>query len=214
MSKNNNLSKTHQVYEDPEIIAGFWERTKDFAMKKQLNDFISLIGSRGKILDLGCGAGRDSRILAEKGYEIVGIDYSNEMLKSARKLHGDLKNIHFRKMDMRKLDFKNRVFDGVWASASLLHIPKKEIPKVLREVRRVLKPNGYFFVAVKKGEGERMVASEKYGKPMERFFSFFEVEELRSFLERANFEVVNKQMETIGDTKWIQIIAKKRGGRK
>lgn len=209
MTNNSNLSKTRRVYEDPEIVTEFWKTTKDFSMKQQLEDFISFVGNNGEVLDLGCGPGRDSRYLAEKGCKVIGIDYSSEMIKLARKLHGHLKNIHFKKMDMRRLEFKNKRFNGVWACASLLHIPKKEISKVLKEVWKVLKDKGIFFVAVKKGNGEKIITSGKYGKPMERFFSFFGIGELTRFLKNANFEIIKRQIEKRGDTKWIQILVRK-----
>jgi len=96
-----------------------------------------------KILDVGCGHGRDARYLSERGFEVVGIDLSRNLLKIARRMAPKAK---FLLMDMRDLKFGDEEFDGIWSCASFLHIPKREALETLREFRRVLKPGGLLYL--------------------------------------------------------------------
>src|SRR5271157_3715002 len=120
------------------------------SMKKQYRDFMSYCKG-GIILDVGCGPGRDAKYFMMNGYRVIGIDYSEGMIKEAKRRvpEGD-----FQKLDMRSLDFDRHTFDGVWACASILHIPKSEVRSVLEEFKQILKPKGVLYVAVTKGEGE------------------------------------------------------------
>ena len=89
----------------------------------------------------------------------------------------------------KKLKFKNYEFDGVWACASIIHIPKKFLKKVLLELRRILKINGLLFVSVKEGSGERMVKDD-YGNK-KRFFSFFKKDELVGLFKNLGFRLLD-----------------------
>lgn len=94
-----------------------------------------------KILDLGCGVGQDSKYFFSKGYSVIGIDFSEEMLKIAK----SGSDIDFILQDMRNLQFEDGSFDGVWASSSLFtHLEKDERREVLQKISRILKPDGIF----------------------------------------------------------------------
>src|SRR5579863_3629165 len=103
------------------------------------------------ILDIGCGPGRDSLIFAEMGFEVIGADLSEAMLEQARAYSHDQpasEHITFRRMDMRSLALPDASCAALWASASFLHIPKRENLEVLREFHRVLAPDGPVTVLV------------------------------------------------------------------
>ena len=110
---------------------------------KFLTEFLKLIPKKSRMLEAGCGDGRTTEFFYKKGCEIIGIDLSKNMLKIARK---NFPKIKFKKMDMRKLKFKNGYFDAVIVPYSLFHITKKEVPKTIREFYRVLKPNGKIMI--------------------------------------------------------------------
>ena len=135
-------------------------------LKKQYYTFMTLC--KGKlILDVGCGPGRDVKYLMMNGYQVIGIDYSDGMLKEAKRRvpKGD-----FRKMDMRNLKFEKNTFDGIWACGSVIHIPKSEVKKVLIGFNRVLKPNGILYMCLKKGEGEELENRKNGNK---KFFAYY-----------------------------------------
>ena len=114
--------------------------------------FISYITKGGKILDLGCGSGRDSLFFKELGFDVIAVDGSAEMCIQAEKNIGQpVVNMAFDQLDY------DAEFDGIWACASLLHVPSSEIKDVIAKIERALKNGGYFYFSVKYGdyEGER-----------------------------------------------------------
>jgi ubiquinone/menaquinone biosynthesis C-methylase UbiE len=177
-----------------------YEQEKDLNLILILEKFVKLLGGKGLVLDAGCGSGRDSKYLLEHKIQIIGIDFSDGMLKEARKrvLNGD-----FRKMDMKKLEFADNQFDGIWACASLLHFPKNEVSKALEEFRRVLKPNGILFASVKEGVGER-IETEKYGP---RFFAYYELTEFENKIKESGFNVIASWVNKGKKWNWIVLFA-------
>ena len=100
----------------------------------------------------GCGSGRDTKYFIDQGYEVTAIDGSKELCKRASELTG----IEVNNMLFQDIEYVNE-FDGVWACASLLHVPKTELLSVIKRITRALKDCGIFFVSFKYGEyeGER-----------------------------------------------------------
>lgn len=147
---------------------------------------------KGKVLDIGCGGGRDAEFFIQAGYDYVGIDAVGEMIKQAR---DNAPSGNFLQMSMYSLGFlphpNPNSFDGFWASASLLHIPKENLPLVLEEIKRVVRPGGIGFISVKEGEGESMVrGGSGIEGENERFFAFYEIREFAGVLESKGFEIL------------------------
>lgn len=170
--------------------------------------FISFFKPGASILDIGCGAGTKSDYLIRHGLKVTGIDFSEKMIKLAvEKVPAGT----FWVKDFRNpLGFDHQ-FEGVFAQAALLHIPKKEIPEVLANIIKLLKPNGYLYVAVKElkvGKKEEEIIKENdYGYEYERFFSLFTLDELEKYIVGMRMKIVYKNVTTFGKTNWIQIIA-------
>ena len=175
------------------------------AIKNLLELFIENLDGK-RILDVGCGPGRDAKFFADLGYEVVGIDLSEKLLEIARK---NVPKAKFYLMDMRNLDFPNNYFDGIWACASFLHVPRKDAQKTLNEFYRVLRENGLIYISVREGRGERFVKSKQYGEK-ERYFVYYSSVELRKLIENGGFKVFEEliEKEKDGDT-WINIFARK-----
>ncbi|MFH1105784.1 MAG: class I SAM-dependent methyltransferase [Candidatus Aenigmatarchaeota archaeon] len=173
-----------------------------------LEKFISYLRKGSLVLDVGCGSGRDSEYLANRGMSVIGIDYSEKMLDEARER---VKNCKFVKMDMRKLEFGNDTFDGVWAMASLLHIPKKDVASVLSGLNRLLKTGGILFVSVKEGKGEGLVEGV-HGESGKKFFAFYEMVTLKEFLEKFGFKTIDVflKKDLFGrHVRWLCLFARK-----
>ncbi len=139
---------------------------------------------RFRILDAGCGPGLDSRWFHERGFRVVGADLSAGMLAEARRR---APGVDFVQGDLRRLGFSAASFDGIWCNASLLHLPRVDVPGVLASFRRFV-DHGFLYLSVKLGEGDE-VEEAAYGAGNPRFFTYFSRPEIELYLERAGFEV-------------------------
>jgi ubiquinone/menaquinone biosynthesis C-methylase UbiE len=158
-------------------------------LEKTVNEFLTMLPENAKILDVGCGPGGDAQYFIEKGFKVVGIDVSKEMLRIAKRR---VQKARFEVMDMRNLSFESQRFDGIFAAYSLIHIPKNNAEGVLREFHRVLKPSGLLFLSVYEGNGERFV-DEPLLKGERIFTSFFTQNELKHLLLKSGFRVLKME---------------------
>jgi len=164
---------------------------------------------KAKVLDLGCGPGIETAKLLKKDFKVYGFDLSEGFLKIACERSPEAT---FSQGDMLcGLPYENEFFDGIFAKASLLHVPKDKLEDVLKEILRVLKKNGILHIAVKKGKGEREVHQSDYGYEYERFFSYWQSEELKNFFNKYNLitlkedEWTNPKKKTV----WLKLLIKK-----
>ena len=133
--------------------------------------FISKLSKHAKILDLGCGSGRDSLAFLNAGFDVEAIDGSKKMCEIAQSKTGlSIRNIRF-----GQLDDQNK-YDGVWACASLLHLPRNELPKVFSKIIEALKEEGIFYSSFKYGSFE--------GYRNGRYFSDFTESSMNELLEQ------------------------------
>jgi ubiquinone/menaquinone biosynthesis C-methylase UbiE len=159
----------------------------------EIDRFYELLPS-GKLLEIGSGGGRDAKDLIKLGYEYVGTDISEGLLKEARK-HNP--GATFLKQSVYDLDFPENTFDGFWASAVLLHIPKDRISEALGTIHNVVKAGGIGFIAIKQGLGEKV---EKEG----RFFAYYDNGEFKDKLEESDFEIVDSKVRPVSEnTTWL-----------
>ena len=127
----------------------FISNTINCEFSEMQNKFLSYLKNNAKILDLGCGSGRDSKYFINKKFNVVAFDASQELCKIAENLIGQKVICQ----DFRYLDYNN-AFDGIWACASLLHLKKEEIKTVITKCISALKPNGIFYCSFKYGNFE------------------------------------------------------------
>jgi SAM-dependent methyltransferase len=119
------------------------------APSARLREFLSRLPPDGSILDLGCGAGNHSAVMLEAGFAVRATDGSPEMAAIAsRRLGHPVEAMRFDELDVQE------AYDGVWASACLLHVPRDELKAILARIHRALKPSGVFYASFKIGEGD------------------------------------------------------------
>jgi len=173
-TKNQQI--TQATYEDPEVVEGYIQR---YALEPKqaglLQSFVKTIKGT-KILDLGCGPGHNTYLMAELGFEAIGIDYSREMINRAKKFKQVDNQPTFLVGDIRKLTdyFPENTFDAIWASASLIHIKPINIPLTLSEITNVAKNGAKIYISLKGGQNTTILVDEdKYGKKMQREFTLW-----------------------------------------
>ena len=137
------------------MAADYARRIDDYAAADEAERFTRLAApsdwSGPRILDAGCGPGRDAALLRLAGAEVVGLDLARAMLHEARRLDD---SAHFSQGDLRRLPFPASSFDAVWCFAALGHLPPAAIAHALSEFRRVLN-SGWLYVVVREGSGIR-----------------------------------------------------------
>lgn len=131
--------------------AEFCENTAAVDMSELYAPFLNEIPAGGRILDAGCGSGRDSLAFLKKGYKVVSIDASPEMVNAATKLTGQSAVL----MRFDEMAYEN-AFDGVWACASLLHVSRQDLHAVLDRLAKALTPGGVLYLSFKHGDAERI----------------------------------------------------------
>lgn len=120
----------------------------------------------GKLLDLGCGSGRDSLFFIKKGFYVTPSDGYKEMcLEAEQLLKREVLHLNF-----KDISFKEE-FDAVWACASLLHLSKKELPDVLEKIEKSMKPGAYFYSSFKHGDKEEDKNNLIYNYENEKSFN-------------------------------------------
>lgn len=148
-----------------------------------LEAFMKRLPEKGRVLDAGCGPGRDAQILSDRGFNVTGIDLSEEMIDEAKD-----RDAEFHVMDVRDLEFEDEAFDAVLANQLLIFFTGRERREALEELSRVLKSGGVFFLGLK--EGEEIFVREKYGSSVVQYP--LAEEEARELLSGFNIHRVDK----------------------
>ena len=136
---------TLQFYRDNAQAYADWAK----APSTRLVRFLGLLPAGGSILELGCGAGNHSAVMLGEGFKVRATDGSPEMAAIAsRRLGHPVEAMRFDELDAQQ------AYDGVWASACLLHVPRDELANILARIHRALKPSGVFYASFKIGESD------------------------------------------------------------
>ena len=156
----------------------FWEGTRDHDVSQNIDALLQYIEGVPpfSILDFGCGPGRDLKSFAARGHRAVGLEGSARFAAMA-KAHSGCEVLH---QDFLKLALPAATFDGVFANASLFHVPSQELPRVLRELHAALKPRGVLFASNPRGDNSEGWNSDRYG-------AYHDLDRWRDFMSAAGF---------------------------
>ena len=168
---------------DPDTIRVYDDRAADYADltdnavsdDPSLAAFIAALPSGGLVLDLGCGPGAAAAVMAQAGLRVEATDASSEMVAMAARHPG----VTARQAVFDDITGSN-VYDGIWASFSLLHAPRTDFPTHLGALHKALKPGGVFFIGMKTGTGQ---ARDTLG----RLYTYYTAPELDTYLTQAGF---------------------------
>ena len=172
-------------------------------MQSLYQPFLNLLPDFGRILDLGCGSGRDALAFKNMGYQIEAMDYSAELVKQA----SDLTGIEVRLQSFYDLD-EIDTYDGIWACASLLHCERHRLVDVLQRMIQSLKANGVIYMSFKYGDQDR----EKDG----REFTDLNEQQAGELLDHFNQVSLAKQWISIDKRpdrteQWLNLLWNKNG---
>ena len=158
------MNKTLQYYYDNASL--YSADTISADMSDAQNKFLKKIAIGGKILDVGCGSGRDSKLFTNAGYNITAIDGCKTFCDEVKKnVNCTVMNITF-----EQINFTDE-FDGIWACASLLHVPSSEIKYILKKIIRSAKPGASIYLSFKYGNFEGMRNNRYFTDYTEKSFS-------------------------------------------
>ena len=179
----------------------YFDTTVNADMSKSYEFFLKYVKS-GRILDLGCGSGRDSLYFKNLGFDVTAVDGSVELCKLASEYTGlDVRCMRFE--DLREIGY----YDGIWASASLLHVDRRFLLDVLKKTRDALKQSGYMYAALKNGEGEEVT-------PEGRYFNYVTYDKFEELTNLAGLQIVDfysgKSVSNPNETRyWNNFMLKK-----
>ena len=182
----------------------FIRGTFDVDMAHLYGPFLERIPKGGRILDAGCGSGRDSLAFLRLGYEVVSIDASERMVAATRTATGgDVRQITF-----ELAEFEHE-FDGIWACASLLHVPRQDLGAVVVRLATALRSDGILYLSFKHGNDERTENG--------RYFNDLDEVALRSLLATdPRLEIMKMWIsddvrnERRGNQQWLNALARRR----
>jgi SAM-dependent methyltransferase len=159
----------------------FWRGTRDHDVAQNIEALLGELEGDGPhtILDFGCGPGRDLATFRTLGHAAIGLDGSQSFVRMARDYSG-CEVLH---QNFLTLDLPADHFDGVFANASLFHVPRHELPRVLGELRDALRPGGVLFASNPRGENTEGWSGERYGV-------YHDFESWSAYLTAASFEAV------------------------
>ncbi len=164
-----------------ERAAAFWEGTRDHDVSQNIAALLDAIEGEPPfaLLDFGCGPGRDLKTFRELGHAPIGLDGAANFVAMARAYSG----CEVWQQDFLALDLPAQRFDGIFANAALFHVPARELPRVLSELRATLKPRGVLFSSNPRGNDEEGWHHGRYG-------TYYSLESWRRYLTSAGFAEV------------------------
>src|SRR5436190_1162988 len=157
--------------------ADFWEGTRGHDVSQNIAALLQYIEGQPPftILDFGCGPGRDLKAFEELGHVAIGLEGSTRFVAMAKEQGHSVWE-----QDFLKLDLPDSRFDGVFANASLFHVPSQELPRILLELRATLKPRGVLFSSNPRGQNEEGFSDGRYA-------CFFDFDTWRDYIISAGF---------------------------
>ena len=190
------------------IAANYYQKWRDrSAIHQHLTRFIDMLRAYGltrlPVVDVGCGPGFDAAFFRRSGLRAIGVDLSLSMMNAGRPEFGG----DYVVADMRALPLA--AVGGLWVSASMLHVPREEVPAVLSGFWGALAPGGLLYLNLKAGRGAEW-STDSHGHVLPRYFVYWQPEALDAILGATGFQVVEGWLSPASEaTTWLIRFARK-----
>jgi 2-polyprenyl-3-methyl-5-hydroxy-6-metoxy-1,4-benzoquinol methylase len=184
-------------------IADDYNRSGAAVVVGNIIDRFSALLQGKKVLDVACGPGHDCRYLTQQGFECLGVDLSKNMIELARNNFGgryevmDIFDLH------RQLEQEQESFDGLWCSSIFVHIQKNDLPQLLANIRKMLRPGGIIGIIT------ALTQDRKKQERDTREYVMYDLPELARYFTEADFQIVVKEIFPYGGKDRIFMVAKK-----
>jgi SAM-dependent methyltransferase len=155
-----------------------------------------------KILEIGCGNGRDAKEIVRFAFDYVGMDISESMIKLAREY---VPGTRFLVADIETFDFPDGI-DVIFAFASLLHLDKSAIQNVLVRTHAALNVGGVFYISVKYDKYHEKIQKDEFGT---RVFYYYDEETMKELAAKTGYAIIYENKQTIRGVDWLTIVLKK-----
>ena len=195
------MDDTLQYYD--QHAKAYVDSTRDVEFSQTQERFLQYLEPGARILDFGCGSGRDTKYFRNRGFQVEAVDGSAEFVRIASEYTG----INVRRMLFQDLD-EVECYDGIWACSSILHLPCAELEVVLGKMARALRRRGIVYTSFKYGTEE--------GERSGRYFTNMTEAKMAGLLERIPVYDVEEMWVTFdvrpgrGDERWLNMILRKR----
>ena len=196
-----NEIESHTIGHYDNNAKSFWLGTRDHDVSQNIESFLQELPKNKTldILDFGCGPGRDLNTFKSLGHRPIGLDGSKEFCQLATK-HSGCQTLH---QQFLKLELEENSFDGIFANASLFHVPSQELPRILNDLHHTLRPEGILFSSNPRGNVE--------GWQGQRYGHYMEFEANKAYLEQAGFKIIHHyyrpDSKPIEQQPWLAIVA-------
>lgn len=174
----------------------YYERSHHLDLSHLYDLFCPLLSGK-KILDFGCGTGRDSKHFFQKGYDVTALDGSEKMLAFTKKSCPDIKIV---KSNFDHLPDDLGTFDGIWANASLVHLNESQFVSTLKVLKGNLRKNALLFISLK---SEHSVPP----RDEERRFTYWSPKQLKKTLKTGGYQILKLSTQSVGSTTWLNAIS-------
>jgi SAM-dependent methyltransferase len=186
--------------------SAFWARTRDHDVSQNYSALLAALGNRAalRLLDFGCGPGRDLVALSALGHDVTGLEGAPAFVGMARANSG----CTVLEQSFFELDLEERRFDGVFANASLFHVPRAILPRVLGQLFRTLEPGGVLFCS-----NPRSFDRDWEGWQGERYGSYLTIGGWSELISAAGFVIerhfLRPPLKPPAEQPWLAIVARK-----
>ena len=201
------MTDTLNYYETDSKNLSFRYENADVSEVQKL--LLQTFEKKSKLLEIGCGSGRDASFLTKNGFNVIAIDGSKNMIEEAKKIHPELSQKLFHKTLPNDLEF-NQTFDGIYSIATLMHLSENDLKNTLSKIYNLLNENGKFLMSVSLFRDD---IDENGFDDNGRFFLVLSFENWKNLLENIGFKILDTKTNSDGlgrgGIEWLTLVAQK-----